>query len=46
MLHITQDQEPPSLDEVAKEYMGKEIFVSWPHLFEAKVIGVCDDKYR
>lgn len=46
ILNITEYDEPPNLDRVAKEYLGKEIFVSWPHLFEAKVISVSDSVNR
>ena len=34
------------IEQVAKEYLGKEIYVCWPHLYEAKVISVSDDAER
>ncbi|KAL4221730.1 5'-3' exoribonuclease 1 [Mactra antiquata] len=43
MLNIKQDEnEPPDIEQVAKEYLGKEIYVAWPHLYEAKVVSVSD----
>ncbi|XP_052760032.1 5'-3' exoribonuclease 1-like [Mya arenaria] len=45
MLHIKASESVPSIDQIAQEYLGREIYVSWPHLYEAKVVAVCDDKY-
>lgn len=35
------------LQTLAKRFMGKEVFVGWPHLREAKVVAVsdCDGKF-
>lgn len=33
-----------TVQEVHQELMDKEIFVGWPHLSHAKVVGVSDDK--
>ena len=41
--HFFPEQE---IEQVAKEYLGKEIYVCWPHLYEAKVISVSDDAER
>ncbi|WAR13796.1 XRN1-like protein [Mya arenaria] len=46
MLHIEASESMPSIDQIAQEYLGCEVYVSWPHLYEAKVVAVCDDKYR
>ncbi|XP_053379748.1 5'-3' exoribonuclease 1-like isoform X2 [Mercenaria mercenaria] len=45
MLYIEQEEEEPDIDKVAKEYLGKEIYVGWPHLYEAKVVAVCNNEY-
>ncbi|WAR13812.1 XRN1-like protein, partial [Mya arenaria] len=29
----------PLVDNIAQEYLGHEIYVSWPHLYEAKVVA-------
>ena len=36
----------PQLSDVANQVLGKTIFVSWPHLYEAKVISVTDGETR
>ena len=37
---------PQDIEQVSKEYLGKEIYVGWPHLYEAKVIRVCNEEER
>lgn len=42
---IIRIDEPPieqNLDELAKHFIGKEIYIGWPHMKLAKVIGVSD----
>lgn len=39
ILDITE-KDTPDLKDVANQLLGKEVFVSWPHLIEAKV-GCC-----
>ena len=39
---VLEDQGHPVLDEVANQLLGQEIWVSWPHMVEAKVVGVLD----
>ncbi|KAJ8320860.1 hypothetical protein KUTeg_002447 [Tegillarca granosa] len=46
MLHIIHDDEEPDIDKVAKDILGRTIFVGWPHLYEAKVVCVYDESYR
>lgn len=36
----------PDLDKVASEILGKSIFVGWPNLTEALVVGISDDKWK
>lgn len=36
----------PDLLTVANQLLGKSVFVGWPHLIEALVIGVSDDKWK
>ncbi|XP_052224237.1 5'-3' exoribonuclease 1-like [Dreissena polymorpha] len=43
MLHVEDDWCSKAIDQVAKEYLGKEVYVNWPHLYEAKVEEVCDN---
>ncbi|PSN30434.1 5'-3' exoribonuclease 1, partial [Blattella germanica] len=45
ILHIT-DQGKPDIKEVATELLGKTIFVSWPHLVEARVVAVSNRDFR
>ncbi|XP_051172121.1 5'-3' exoribonuclease 1 isoform X3 [Leptopilina boulardi] len=45
MLKITPKQKP-DLADVANEILGKSIFVGWPHLIEALVVAVSDDKWK
>ncbi len=37
-------QGAPDTAEVAQELLGKEIWVSWPHMVEAKVFEVWDER--
>lgn len=43
-VHQPQSEACKTLNEVYQELFGKEIFVGWPHLTHAKVVGVSDDK--
>ncbi|KAH3827407.1 hypothetical protein DPMN_129344, partial [Dreissena polymorpha] len=45
MLHVEDGWCSKDIDQVAKEYLGEEVYVNWPHLYEAKVVAVCDDYY-
>ncbi|MPC31401.1 5'-3' exoribonuclease 1 [Portunus trituberculatus] len=47
ILDITE-KDTPDLRDVANQLLGKEVFVSWPHLIEAKVEAVSDarDRYQ
>lgn len=42
ILYIKQDKKKPDIEQIAREYLNKEIYVGWPHLFEAKVVAVCN----
>ncbi|XP_045446077.1 5'-3' exoribonuclease 1 [Melitaea cinxia] len=41
----TESIDPP-LEEIAQKLLGKVIWVSWPHLTQAKVISVSNEKMR
>ncbi|KAK3589531.1 hypothetical protein CHS0354_041655 [Potamilus streckersoni] len=43
MMIQIHDETEMELSLVAKEYLGKVIFVGWPHLYEAKVVAISDD---
>lgn len=43
-VHQKEELRNMTVQEVHKELMDKEIFVGWPHLSYAKVVGVSDDK--
>ncbi|KAK7476098.1 hypothetical protein BaRGS_00032652 [Batillaria attramentaria] len=45
MLKINEIPER-SLDDIANDLLGQVTFVGWPHLHEAKVYAVADEKYR
>ncbi|XP_058129532.1 5'-3' exoribonuclease 1 [Anopheles ziemanni] len=38
------DQSPPDTATLANQLLGKVVYVSWPHLMEAKVVRVADNK--
>ncbi|KAL4710442.1 hypothetical protein ACJJTC_008844 [Scirpophaga incertulas] len=47
IINIVKDPDfDERLEEVAKQYLGKTIWVGWPHLAQAKVISVSNDKVR
>ncbi|GBP27597.1 5'-3' exoribonuclease 1 [Eumeta japonica] len=43
---IKEKEDTPSIDEVAQNFLGKTIWVGWPHLTRAKVISVSNEKMR
>lgn len=43
---IRDPQQEEQLEDVAKNYLGKIIWVGWPHLTRAKVISVSNEKRR
>ncbi|CAL8314374.1 unnamed protein product, partial [Gadus morhua 'NCC'] len=45
ILEIIQ-QEEPLCEEVAARVLGRPVFVSWPHLEEARVVAVSDGETR
>ncbi|XP_054270080.1 5'-3' exoribonuclease 1 isoform X2 [Macrosteles quadrilineatus] len=45
ILHITPE-EPPDVADVASQLLGNNIYVNWPHMFEAKVVAVASSKTR
>lgn len=47
ILDITEQDTKPDLKDLANQLLGKTLFVSWPHLVEAKVTAVASmsDKY-
>ncbi|XP_013136555.1 PREDICTED: 5'-3' exoribonuclease 1 [Papilio polytes] len=45
IVEIIREEEPP-LEQVARELLGKVIWVGWPHLTKAKVISVSNEKMR
>ncbi|XP_035697172.1 5'-3' exoribonuclease 1-like isoform X1 [Branchiostoma floridae] len=43
---VIQDDSEPDIEKIANEYLGKSIYVDWPHLQEARVIKVSDDQVQ
>ncbi|KAF5282795.1 hypothetical protein FQR65_LT02792 [Abscondita terminalis] len=46
ILSIVQDENQPTPDSLAKEILGKTIYVGWPHLIEALVVSVSCYNYN
>ncbi|XP_068630377.1 5'-3' exoribonuclease 1 [Battus philenor] len=46
IVEIIREKEEPSVEEVARQLLGKVIWVGWPHLVKAKVISVSSEKVR
>jgi 5'-3' exoribonuclease 1 len=46
MLLVLEDQGKPDIHEVANEFLGQEIWVSWPHMMEARVVGLRDANFK
>ncbi|KAK3858374.1 hypothetical protein Pcinc_035435 [Petrolisthes cinctipes] len=46
ILDIIEKQEIPDMYDLANQMLRKEIFVSWPHLVEAKVVSLSDGNER
>ena len=36
ILKIIHKEEIPTAEEIADKYLGKEIYVNWPHMVEAR----------
>lgn len=45
ILSVLPKSSPP-LDEIAKKLLNKTVFIHWPHLIEALVVGVSDSKNK
>lgn len=43
MIVLLEPHPPVTIQDVAANLLGKEIFVGWPHLSEGKVISVIDE---
>ena len=46
MILTLENQGRPDIADVAKAMIGKEVWVNWPHLIEAKVTGVSNRELR
>lgn len=46
MILTVLPKEVPDLDDLAQRWLGKTVFVSWPHLVEALVVGVSNTKKK
>lgn len=46
MMLLLEDQGRPDVHEVANQLIGKEIWVSWPHMVEAKVVGLLSKNHK
>lgn len=45
MLHIMAPHET-NLTSIASELLSKKVFVNWPHLVEAQVVGVSNSEKK
>ncbi|XP_033221729.1 5'-3' exoribonuclease 1 isoform X2 [Belonocnema kinseyi] len=45
ILHVVPKPKP-DLEAVAEQILGQSVFVGWPHLLEALVVAVSDDKWK
>ncbi|XP_054983109.1 5'-3' exoribonuclease 1 [Sorex araneus] len=43
---VDPDSEDVSVENVASSILGKSVFVNWPHLEEARVVGVSDGETK
>ncbi|KAI4476699.1 hypothetical protein M0802_014829, partial [Mischocyttarus mexicanus] len=46
ILYIQQQEEQPNIKQLAASLLHKTIFVEWPYLREARVVGISDFKRR
>lgn len=42
IIHIDEDRVELSIEELADKYLDKDVYIGWPHLREAKIVGVSD----
>lgn len=42
MVILLEPHPPVNVQDLASAFLGKEIFVGWPHLTEGKVISIMD----
>lgn len=45
-LHNVNQISSLTLKEAADLYLGKDVYCGWPHLAEAKIVGVADGSTR
>lgn len=46
IIHIVEIRPELSTEELADKYLDKNVYIGWPHLREAKVIGVSDETVK
>lgn len=46
VIRIDETPAELSIQEFADHFLGKEVYVGWPHLREAKVFAVSDEKTK
>ncbi|XP_071053139.1 5'-3' exoribonuclease 1 isoform X2 [Onthophagus taurus] len=46
ILTLKVNYDVPPLEEVAKDLLGKTVYVAWPHLVEALVVSVSNKNFR
>ncbi|KAJ8687572.1 hypothetical protein QAD02_023366 [Eretmocerus hayati] len=46
MMLTVLPRKAPTLEELAQNWLGKTVFISWPHLVEALVVGVSNSKRK
>lgn len=46
IIQIDENRPEVSTEELADKYLGKEVYIGWPHLREATIIGVSDENVK
>lgn len=46
MILVVEEEVDKSLEVAVREYLGKNVFVGWPHLIEATVVSLSNENYR
>lgn len=46
MILTVLPKELPPVDDLARKWLGQTVFIAWPHLVEALVVGVTDSKTK
>lgn len=46
MILTLSNESAPDIEDIGPDYCGRTIYVGWPHLVEARVVAVANQRYK